>query len=69
MEKIDLGPNGFVGTWTEERFLADMGKHDITLMHPFTLTMPDNHYWTVGEHTANAWSIGRTHEARERDVL
>ncbi len=28
-------------------------------MRPFTLTMPDNRYWTVGEHIGDAWSVGR----------
>jgi flavin reductase (DIM6/NTAB) family NADH-FMN oxidoreductase RutF len=60
---LDLGSHelfvaDIVGTWTEERFLTD-GKPDIAKMRPFVLTMPDNRYWRVGEHLADAWSVGR----------
>jgi flavin reductase (DIM6/NTAB) family NADH-FMN oxidoreductase RutF len=48
-----------VGTWTEKRFLLPDGKPDIVEMRPFTLTMPDNRYWSVGEHIGDAWRIGR----------
>jgi flavin reductase (DIM6/NTAB) family NADH-FMN oxidoreductase RutF len=46
------------GTYTEERFLTD-GKPDIHKIVPFTLTMPDNNYWGVGNHAGKAWSIGK----------
>jgi flavin reductase (DIM6/NTAB) family NADH-FMN oxidoreductase RutF len=49
-----------VGTWTEERFLLPDGKPDIEAMRPFVLTMPDNRYWSIGEHIADAWSVGRS---------
>jgi flavin reductase (DIM6/NTAB) family NADH-FMN oxidoreductase RutF len=63
---LDLGSHELfvgeiVGTWTEERYLDDAGKPDIEAMRPFTLTMPDNRYWAVGAHIADAWSVGRTH--------
>ncbi len=46
-----------VGAWSEERFLTgDMP--DIEKMHPFTLTMPDNRYWAVGECLGRAWHEG-----------
>lgn len=35
------------------------GKPDIEKMNPFVLTMPDNNYWTIGEHAGRAWSIGK----------
>jgi flavin reductase (DIM6/NTAB) family NADH-FMN oxidoreductase RutF len=65
-EVLDLGSHELfvgevVGTWTEERYLDEAGKPDIRAMRPFTLTMPDNRYWAVGEHIADAWSIGRTY--------
>lgn len=53
-----------VATWTEERFLDDQGRPDITKMRPFTLTMPDNRYWAVGESLGKAWGIGRTFDPR-----
>jgi flavin reductase (DIM6/NTAB) family NADH-FMN oxidoreductase RutF len=60
---IDLPSNTlFIGeiieTHTEERYLTD-GKPDIKKMNPFTLTMPDNNYWKVGENAGKAWSIGK----------
>ena len=47
-----------IGTYTEERFLID-GKPDIHKIVPFTLTMPDNNYWGVGNNVGKAWSIGK----------
>jgi flavin reductase (DIM6/NTAB) family NADH-FMN oxidoreductase RutF len=34
------------------------GKPDIKKINPLTLTMPDNHYWSVGEAVGKAWSVG-----------
>jgi flavin reductase (DIM6/NTAB) family NADH-FMN oxidoreductase RutF len=66
-EVFDLGTHelfigDIVATWTEERYLDDSGKPDVTKVRPFTLTMPDNHYWAVGEQLGNAWSIGKAFE-------
>jgi flavin reductase (DIM6/NTAB) family NADH-FMN oxidoreductase RutF len=68
---VDLGSHELfvadvVATWTEERFLDPDGKPDITKLHPFTLTMPDNNYWAVGDKIGDAWSIGRTYEPPSR---
>lgn len=65
-QTVDLGSHDLfvadiVGTWTEERFLLD-GKPDIEKMRPFTLTMPDNRYWAVGQQVGNAWSDGHSYE-------
>jgi flavin reductase (DIM6/NTAB) family NADH-FMN oxidoreductase RutF len=46
-----------VAAYTEERYLTD-GKPDIRKVNPFVLTMPDNHYWTVGEYLGKAWNLG-----------
>lgn len=54
----DLFIGEIVGAYTEERFLTD-GKPDIVKMCPFTLTMPDNRYWKMGEAAGAAWSIGK----------
>jgi flavin reductase (DIM6/NTAB) family NADH-FMN oxidoreductase RutF len=64
---VDLGSHelfvaDIVATWTEDRFLDERGKPDITKVRPFTLTMPDNRYWAVGAQIGDAWSIGRTFE-------
>jgi flavin reductase (DIM6/NTAB) family NADH-FMN oxidoreductase RutF len=47
-----------VEVFTEERFLTE-GKPDIKKMNPFTLTMPDNNYWHVGDLAGKAWSVGK----------
>jgi flavin reductase (DIM6/NTAB) family NADH-FMN oxidoreductase RutF len=65
---VDLGSHELfvadvVATWAEERYLDDHGWPDITKIRPFTLTMPDNRYWAVGEQLGDAWSIGRTFES------
>jgi len=62
---VDLGSHELfvaevLATWTEERFLDEHGRPDITKMRPFTLTMPDNRYWAVGEYVGKAWGIGKT---------
>lgn len=44
--------------FTEEKFLTD-GKLDIKKVNPFTLSMPDNTYWSVGENLGKAWNIGK----------
>ncbi|UCF94761.1 MAG: flavin reductase family protein [Desulfobacterales bacterium] len=47
-----------VEVFTEERYLTD-GKADIKKIKPFTLTMPDNNYWQVGDSIAKAWNVGK----------
>ena len=46
-----------VAAYCEQRYMTD-GKPDIKKIEPFTLTMPDNRYWKVGESVGRAWSIG-----------
>ena len=67
---VDLGSRelfvaDIVATWTEDRYLDERGKPDITKVRPFMLTMPDNRYWAVGELVGSAWSIGKTFEPRD----
>jgi flavin reductase (DIM6/NTAB) family NADH-FMN oxidoreductase RutF len=67
IQVVDLGSHelfiaDIVATWTEERFLDERSKPDITKVRPFTLTMPDNRYWAVGEQIGDAWAIGRSYE-------
>jgi len=48
-----------VGAYADPESCTD--EHpDITKMRPFTLTMPDNQYWRVGENLGRAWNIGRS---------
>ena len=44
--------------FTEEKYLTG-GVLDIKKINPFTLTMPDNQYWSVGENLGKAWNIGK----------
>ncbi len=44
--------------FVEDRVLTD-GNPDIEKIKPFTLTMPDNRYWAVGERLGAAWKIGK----------
>lgn len=46
-----------IGAYCEDGYMTD-GKPDIRKIDPFTLTMPDNRYWKVGESAGRAWSIG-----------
>ena len=60
---VDLPADEFfigevVGVYSEERFLTG-NKPDIKKMRPFTLTMPDNGYWSIGEFLGKAWNIGK----------
>lgn len=45
--------------FTEEKYVTD-NMLDIKKVNPFTLTMPDNNYWSVGENIGKAWSIGKS---------
>ncbi len=60
---VDLPADEFfigeiLGAYSDQRFLTN-GKPDIKKMKPFTLTMPDNGYWSMGEFLGKAWSIGK----------
>ena len=44
--------------YTEEKYMTN-SVPDIEKIHPFTLTMPDNNYWSIGENIGRAWSIGK----------
>jgi flavin reductase (DIM6/NTAB) family NADH-FMN oxidoreductase RutF len=70
VQTIDLGSHDLfigeiAGTWTEQQFLSE-DKPDLTKMKPFTLSMPDNRYWSVGDEIGRAWSVGRDYEPKTR---
>jgi flavin reductase (DIM6/NTAB) family NADH-FMN oxidoreductase RutF len=46
-----------VAAYADDACLTD-GSPDIRKIDPFTLTMPDNGYWGVGERVGSAWSDG-----------
>jgi flavin reductase (DIM6/NTAB) family NADH-FMN oxidoreductase RutF len=45
-------------SYADESCLTD-GKPDFAKVKPLLLTMPDNHYWTLGERVGEAWSDGK----------
>jgi flavin reductase (DIM6/NTAB) family NADH-FMN oxidoreductase RutF len=45
--------------FTEEKYMTD-NVLDIQKVNPFTLTMPDNNYWAVGENLGKAWNRGKS---------
>jgi flavin reductase (DIM6/NTAB) family NADH-FMN oxidoreductase RutF len=47
-----------ISAYADEACLVD-GKPDVRKLNPFTLTMPDNHYWAVGEELGKAWGAGK----------
>jgi flavin reductase (DIM6/NTAB) family NADH-FMN oxidoreductase RutF len=49
--------------YSAEPFLTE-GKPDIEKIQPFTLSMPDNHYWSVGEKLGKAWNAGKILKAK-----
>lgn len=60
---VDLPTNTFFicqvkGVWTKEECLTN-GKPDVKKMDPFLLSMPDNHFWSVGEMIGRAWHDGK----------
>lgn len=63
VEVLDLPSNEvfigeIVGALANPDCCSD-GVPDIQKIQPFTLTMPDNQYWRVGEKAGKAWSIGK----------
>ena len=48
-----------VAAYTEEKYLTN-GEPDIKKMNLMILTMPDNNYWSIGEHVGDAWKIGNS---------
>lgn len=60
---VDLPTNTlFIGelveSWCEKSCLTN-GKPDFNEIHPFSLTMPDNQFWALGENVGDAWQAGR----------
>jgi flavin reductase (DIM6/NTAB) family NADH-FMN oxidoreductase RutF len=63
VDVVDLPTNEvfigeIVGAYADAACCSD-GKPDIRKIRPFTLTMPDNLYWEVGDVAGKAWSIGK----------
>lgn len=63
VETVSLPSNElFIGEIVEayaEEACLTAGNPDISKMQPFTLTMPDNTYWRIGEEAGKAWEAGR----------
>ena len=50
--------------FSEEKYMSD-SMLDIKKVNPFTLTMPDNNYWSVGDNLGKAWNIGKSLKKKE----
>ncbi|HOI12845.1 MAG TPA: flavin reductase family protein [Methanoculleus sp.] len=48
-----------VGAYADGSAIRD-GKPDYAAIDPLLLTMPDNHYWRLGEHAGDAWNAGKS---------
>lgn len=61
-----------VGAYADGNAL-DNGKPNFPAIDPLFLTMPDNRYWTLGNHAGDAWSAGKNmvqqagNDAEKRD--
>lgn len=58
MEINTLFIGEIIAAYSEARFMTE-DKPDIRKIRAFTLTMPDNNYWAVGENLGKAWNIGK----------
>jgi flavin reductase (DIM6/NTAB) family NADH-FMN oxidoreductase RutF len=63
VQTVDQPSNEFfigeiVNAFCDEACLA-VGKPSVEKIRPFTLTMPDNRYWAMGQQIGKAWSDGR----------
>jgi flavin reductase (DIM6/NTAB) family NADH-FMN oxidoreductase RutF len=47
-----------MGAYADGNVIRD-GRPDFQEIDPLFLTMPDNRYWTLGNHVGDAWSAGR----------
>ena len=54
-------------SYTDEKFLNEEGQLDISKMKCFTLTMPDNNYWSVGKAIGKAWKSGLEYKKGEKE--
>ena len=54
----DLFIGEVVEAFADEACLTH-GEPDATKMNLFTLTMPDNNYWKIGDQAGKAWGAGR----------
>jgi flavin reductase (DIM6/NTAB) family NADH-FMN oxidoreductase RutF len=54
------------GAWCDEDCLAENGTPDYKMADAFLLTMPDNRYWSMGEFSGKAWSIGSSYKSEEK---
>lgn len=52
-----------VNVYADEACLVG-GVHDLERIRTFTLSMPDNRYWEVGEIVGTAWGEGKRFDAR-----
>lgn len=70
VQTVELPTNTlFIGEIVEAYAGADSmtdGRPDIEKIQPFSLTMPDNRYWRVGEYAGKAWGSGKQYKKQEK---
>ena len=67
-QTVDLGYDilyiaDIVGVYCDEKHMTG-GAPDPEKIKPFTLTMPDNSYWALGEKIGKAWSDGKYYKSK-----
>jgi flavin reductase (DIM6/NTAB) family NADH-FMN oxidoreductase RutF len=68
-QTVDLPTNSFfiaeiVNIYCEDSYVTD-GNPDFKKIDPFLLTMPDNHFWSIGECIGKAWDAGKKLRKKE----
>lgn len=58
LDSHELFVGAVVATYADDEVLTD-GAPDVVKVRPYSLTMPDNRYWALGEQVGKAWSDGR----------
>jgi flavin reductase (DIM6/NTAB) family NADH-FMN oxidoreductase RutF len=64
--KHDIFIGEIAATYAEETVLTD-GVVDYSKVQPFFFTMTDNGYWKLGERFAQAWSVGKVLEKKQKN--
>jgi flavin reductase (DIM6/NTAB) family NADH-FMN oxidoreductase RutF len=62
--KNDLFVGKIVESYAEKKYCTE-GYPDIQKIRPFVFTRQDHNYWKVGEHLAEALSVGRSYRSEE----
>jgi flavin reductase (DIM6/NTAB) family NADH-FMN oxidoreductase RutF len=56
-----------VNAYCDEAVMRD-GLPDLSLVNPILFSFYDKHYWSVGNHVANAWNAGKEFKAKQKAI-